>query len=1039
MDFEERARKAHRRGQLVRAAVLLAEGLKRHPERVDALDFLTNLFANELASPGLEQDLVDAMAQQDDLRERIDFILERYAERDKPTMGRELARAANERFGGFDWPPPATVEDVGQSDLEPVEDAADTQVSDEGKPAADEPPLPSEAQQELTREAQHESTPYGGESDEDEQLFQEGLRAAQVRLSADEVGTASASDQEAVDDISSAPTMEQPRTDAPAAKADEDASDGAAKAAAGRKLLLVVLIAVLAGGAAFLGWTHLNDDGETQDTDVEQRELDSLDTAKRDAVPESLGVAQETVSSDARKQAEFIEAVYAVDWGERLAGALDGADRFAVGYQAVLHAQNGDFERGIARVTVLEQRFPGSLIAVWARGMLAEYRGRYDRALDAYRAGARKFELFVPFYTGQIRILARQGRLSRDGSVFDELAAVSPEHPYLTIKGAVWPNPELIFDGEQPTTESDSAFDGGENDAARPRIVRAIAQLHAGVLAGDLASKRDMLSSAVQQEPALAPAQLYLGTLKAEALEIEAAESAFASAMEVEGVPDEFAWLVQATAQQALLAAGRPDRGLVFAVPIELEGADAEESLAERVPESLVDPIAAGAEFGDAVAIRALGLRAMLYAELGLLSTAETSLERARAAAGNATETEMLDFVEVELRIIEGKRNEAIRVRRQMKKGPYRQLALAAVSYHDGDYQVAVQAGEKAFEARPVRQWAARYMALSLAASGKVRQALAHLDRWDVGGVLGIDFRAVEMRVLSRVDPESSDVADTYDAFEAAEPTGVHRRIDLAGTDFWRKRYDRALGHLESARDAAPKHPEVNWLSSLVARSSESSGDVRAYLSDSWRGQSGDASVLLELGQIQLELERYSQARRLFYRALLADRTSIEAIRGMGRAYLGYDRARGRRDMAGFIENYGSDSRSLAPKAEVFRWLAVLHGVRKGEEKGYGHLEQAVELVGETPPLLVERARYHEAKGDTAAARRAFARALERNSSFASAHLGLARTALDTGDEAVARTHLTRFLALRGSGEGTDWARAKLEQLRDTPNDSDAE
>ncbi|MGM0555024.1 MAG: tetratricopeptide repeat protein [Myxococcota bacterium] len=1036
MDFEERARKAHRRGQLVRAAVLLAEGLKRHPERVDALDFLTNLFANELESPGLEQDLMDAMAAQQDLRERLEFILERYAERDKQSMGRELVRAANERFGGFQWPPPTPASELSGEGRRTDDDDTEAEVRDrESESTAAAPPM-GEADA-IEPEPEPEATPQASPSDKREigdpaQLFEESLRAAQERLSADEAReprTAQApSDAPPKTDVAEAPTQEHPRAESTNRTGDSSESGGPDLA----RLLLVALAAVALVGAVYGGWTYLNSGENPPDVDVEKRDIAALDTADRGEVPEVLGAKSgAAVDTEAARQAEFIEAIYAVDWGETLSGELSGDGRFAVGYGAVYHAQRGDFEQAIASVTRLEQRFPGELTTIWARGMLEEFRGHHETAAQTYQLGSDKFSSFVPFHTGLVRIRARQGRTAAEAKIFDTLRESSPEHPYLVIEHAVWPSAELLFDGER--ADKSSRHVGVESEEPSPRIVRAVAKLQTGLLGEPTAERLDMVAEAVELEPEFAPAQLYLGVLRAEALEVDEAEASLEAAAQVEGAPNTFRWLLIVTGQQVLAAAGRPDRALRFAVPFELKGVDADAPSAELVPESIMGPIPAGVRLESPLAIRAMGLRSLLLAELGLVGTAEACLESARTLASS---TDFLDFVEVQLHIVEGNRNEAIRARRQMSDGPYRELALAAVSYHDGDYEVAIDAGELALGASSARNLAARYTALSLAAGGKVRQALAQLENWSSGPALQADFRALKMRVLSRVDPDAADVENGYEGFLEAEPTGVHRRIDLAGTDFWRKRFSGAVRHLEDARELAPSHPEVNWVLSLVARSSESAGDVKGYLSESWRPQSGDASLLLELGQIQLDLGRYPQARQLFYRALLADRTSIEAIRGMGRAYLGYDPARGRRDMADFVDHYGTDSRALAPKAEVLRWLAVLHGVRKGDDKGYSYLEDAVALVGETPPLLVERARFNEASGNTAAARRAFARALERNSSFASAHLGLARTALDSGDESVARTHLARFLALGGNGESAEWARERLDALQSATADA---
>lgn len=1054
MDFEERARKAHRRGQLVRAAVLLAEGLKRHPERVDALDFLTNLFANELQSPGLEQDLVDALAAQDDRRERIDFILERYFDRDKSTMGRELARAASERFESFAWPPATDADGAETSDSDNVPNSRPDPVSDdERSPAQPVDDVVAQASEEALPGANDEQIEV--EADDEEARRASKLEDVQSRLSSKRSNAqpskqADTTDGQRPEDHVEPDAPTQPGDNGPvgddevaprqspesAERADESSREMPAARPGRRRLVILAIASVVVLGAGFVGWQLVGQPDSAAENEVETIDSQILDTANRADLPEELGVVSGSTNAVSKQVARklYVEAAFAVDWGEPLAEPISGESKWHLAYSALYHAKSGDFERAIVDVTRLEQRFPETTVALWARGVVDESRGQYESALQAYEQGARASSSFVPFRTGQIRILTRQGRSYDGGDAFEELARLNAAHPYLVVSEARRPDRQQLFGGSSGGPSDREDWPTQTTDV--PRIVEAVVLLDEAMASADVAMSKEALDRAVSLEPDLAAAQLYLGVYRAEALEIEKAEQAFEAARSVAGLATDLRWLVQVAAQRSLAGAGRPDRALRFAPPFEFDGADAKDAAANWVPESVTRPIAPETTLSSEAAIASLGLRSLLLADLGMRSTAQNQLEHARSRTESHP---YLQLVEVQLRIGEGDRNAAIRARRRMKQGPYRELALAAVSLHDGDYDVVVEAAQRATGAPETEHMAMRYEVLSLAASGQVRQALSRLDTWEPGPAVAAERRVLQMRILSQVDPDAGRVEESYTAFVDAEPKGVTRRLDLAATDFWRKRFDAAARHLEAASRLAPEHPEVNWLLSLVARSSESVGDVSEYLSNSWRSQSGDAALLLELAQIQLELERFPQARQLFYRALLADRTSIEAIAGMGRAYMGYDRARGRRDLQGIADNYGSDSRSLAPRAEVLRWLAVLHGVRDGSDDGHAYLERAVALVGETPPLLVERARYHEATGETDEARRLFARALERNSSFAGAHLGLARTALSGGDRQVAKTHLVRFLDLRGSGDGVEWAREKLAELDDSDGSDEEE
>lgn len=66
MSFMERARALYQRDDLVRAAFVLAEGIKREPLREDALNWFLQLYVEELESPGLEQELARVLETQPD-------------------------------------------------------------------------------------------------------------------------------------------------------------------------------------------------------------------------------------------------------------------------------------------------------------------------------------------------------------------------------------------------------------------------------------------------------------------------------------------------------------------------------------------------------------------------------------------------------------------------------------------------------------------------------------------------------------------------------------------------------------------------------------------------------------------------------------------------------------------------------------------------------------------------------------------------------------------------------------------------------------
>ena len=64
MGFVDRAKSMHARGDAVRAAVILAQGLKRDPKDGEAVGWLLHLYVEELPNPGIEADLLQVLSLQ---------------------------------------------------------------------------------------------------------------------------------------------------------------------------------------------------------------------------------------------------------------------------------------------------------------------------------------------------------------------------------------------------------------------------------------------------------------------------------------------------------------------------------------------------------------------------------------------------------------------------------------------------------------------------------------------------------------------------------------------------------------------------------------------------------------------------------------------------------------------------------------------------------------------------------------------------------------------------------------------------------------
>ncbi len=154
MNFEQRARKARQRGQSVRAAVLLIEGLKRHLTNDSALGFLVQIYVEDLTSPGLGYDLAGILLSQPDAQSCFEELLWQLHERGKDSMGREIVRAAAEDGVELIWPPPHPTPAPVEAEA-PSEDALAESAEAEGPPAEAAHPItpdPPDAPSQISEE-----------------------------------------------------------------------------------------------------------------------------------------------------------------------------------------------------------------------------------------------------------------------------------------------------------------------------------------------------------------------------------------------------------------------------------------------------------------------------------------------------------------------------------------------------------------------------------------------------------------------------------------------------------------------------------------------------------------------------------------------------------------------------------------------------------------------------------------------------------------------------------------------------------------------
>ncbi|TVR03136.1 MAG: hypothetical protein EA398_06380 [Deltaproteobacteria bacterium] len=134
MSFLDRAKSMHERGDTARAAVVLAEGLKREPGEVEALEWLLHLYVEEIENTGIEREILRILELQTNGLELYALVvaeleafgaddkldaLERVRSRDgllpEPEPEPDPAEAAVQRATGEEEPMP----DAGGKDSDP--------------------------------------------------------------------------------------------------------------------------------------------------------------------------------------------------------------------------------------------------------------------------------------------------------------------------------------------------------------------------------------------------------------------------------------------------------------------------------------------------------------------------------------------------------------------------------------------------------------------------------------------------------------------------------------------------------------------------------------------------------------------------------------------------------------------------------------------------------------------------------------------------------------------------------------------------------
>lgn len=1000
----------------------MIEGLKRRgAQDSPALKLLCEIYLEDLSASGLEHELCSVLLEAPAPGARFDEILHELRARDKIAMGNALIRAATDEGFYLDWPP------------EPAPKPQALEISAPDSPEASaKPPEPKDK------------------------------APAEPKNIAPERAPAAPATAPEPPSPAKAPS---PRATAQALPKPSATARRSGPRRPGRRRLRTFTLAaiILLICAALTAWL-LGLPGVSPASLKElDRSIERSDPADRDA---SRALFEQGDEPPIAERKAFVRAVTAAEWGERSAAVASAETGWGIGAQAISAALQGELADALSAATRLEREYPGSLAAMWVKGFVEEARGQLAPALKAYLEGASAYPKFVPFLSAQFRIAARQGQGEALQELQDKLRNLSEKNPYasVTIKTPT------LEDLERPSLKFEliGAADQDNPDALRaetslverPKFARALSELQASlksIEAGDLPEARSRVERALEHEPALGPALMLAGVLRAADLELEAADVAWARLSEIPGLSSELRWSAQIAAPLSLSGAGRPDLALQYAVQLRglgqvdpreippfFRSADDEDEPAHNLPAPRVPILSVEEKLkDDPLAQQALLARAEVLSQLGLGRAANETLELLDGVEDAKSEQALAQAI-VALR--QGRRREMrLRVDSLGDSSPQAEAARALLALHTGEYERAVKHAKAAREERDsLRVLRAHTLALAALERGRSARGVlqdARVSPLEVGGLRALAARIAARLGSTRAErPQGS--SDDFDAFIALQPTSLELFVDLAHVAFWQQDFAQARALAESALQVAPDYPAAHWIKGLVSEAqaqapAEQTADRPAIQSfaKAWRDEPREPHLLMELGEIYLNLEEAPRAQQAFYRALLRDRQNLAAIDGLGQAYLVDQRRRGVRDLSRILAGYSPGGAHTAQRVKILKWLAILEGSREGKEQGLAHLQRAIKEVGESAELLVELAHFEQAAGEAERARKLYARALKKDSTLAEARLGIAKSALKTGDTAAAKSQLRRYLQLSPPAAQAQWARQTLEELSEEGED----
>jgi len=362
----------------------------------------------------------------------------------------------------------------------------------------------------------------------------------------------------------------------------------------------------------------------------------------------------------------------------------------------------------------------------------------------------------------------------------------------------------------------------------------------------------------------------------------------------------------------------------------------------------------------------------------------------------------------------------------QMEADPEQALGRALEHLLRGEDEEAMRVCAEARDELDVHPMWLRLYAVALLRVGRTGELRALLEEMALTPTYDVVRKRLELRIYAKLGHGNPEFVTTHEHLVAFDTTSVGMLVDLATANFWQGRMTEAMTSAQSALERAPRSPEANWIMGLVHRYNGDRGKAKRHLEAAFV-TTDDARLLVELGQVYLDLAQYDRAQRSFYRAVLIDRKNLAAVRGLGRSYALGNPTKGKRELNRIINGYAE--RSKAHRGEILKWLAVMYGSREGSEGAKPYLERAKKELGERSDLLEEFGRYHEAAGRDEQARTAYLEALRRDTTLTRVHVGLARLALAAKKPERATEHLEEYVEFEPYGEHVAWARERLEEL----------